>query len=230
MSQKELGKRRTFDLTREFIGINRKLDALIRGRSLWFRNYRISRTRSQSAELAGAICERYHGLLLQIFNGLSREHSPNCSFERFRARWWQDVEGLLMGAAEDREVSYVFWIGAERVSNMVFGTNAFAIAGLRPKFMLRPLIDEIRNPAMRDVLLTMGYHEHATSAITHFSPGQQFEIGVVACEALYDALSAIEDDLDSLTNQSVHVSILNDRKAGITQLRSWLFGAWEGMS
>jgi len=227
MSQKELERRRTFELAKEFISVSRKLDGLIRSKK-WkrWKDFRINRLRPRSAELGRVIGDRYKGLFLQIFNGLKkRQFSANCSFERFLDTWWDIVEQPIMGAVKEEEVSHVFWTAAEFAANAVFGAPVSAIEALRPKFMLRPLVDEIGDAAKRNALLTMGYEPHSSSAISHYPAEMQYQIGVAACEALFDALSGIEK-LEELTNGAVQVSLLKDRKTGSDQLRSWLFGAW----
>jgi hypothetical protein len=232
MSMKGLEKRATFALAKDLVSVLRKLDKLVRGPAWWtlcrYRQAACLKTEStRAAEYTGIIVERYRGLFLQIYNGLQHQGgTPDRSFVAFFETWWDYVERPLMGVRSSEDVSEVFWQGAEFASNVVFGSQSLSISLLRPKFMLRPFIDEIRDESKRRVLLSLAYEPAASSASFSFSEMERYRAVMAACEALCDTLSALGTRVEHLTRGAVMSSLLTDRPAAVRQLRRWLFGPW----
>jgi hypothetical protein len=231
MSAKGLEARTTFEIARELVEILRKLDDLVRGPAWWKPcRYRqrtcIDKASKRCGDLTSALIDRYRGVFTQIYNGLQQRGShPNRSFGEFFDTWWSNVETPLMGARSTDQISSCLWQSAEFAANVSFGDDS-SIGLLKPKFMLRPLVDEIKNVDKRRLLLSMAYDPAASSAVNAFSAAEQFGVATASCEALYDVLSALSDRLMTLTCGAVEASLLKDHEKAVRQLRHWLFGAW----
>jgi hypothetical protein len=227
-----LEKQTTFALAKELVLVQRRLDSLIRGPA-WWSPYRfgrkrwIEREKNRSAEYTAALVDRYRGLFVQIYNGLSvRGGSPNRPFVDFFETWWDHVEAPIMGVQSSDHVSRLFWEAAEFAANVTFGSGSTSIELLRPKFMLRPLIDEIPDAAGRDVLRSLAYDTQVSSALSSLSTVELYRVVMAACEALYGLLAAQRDKMAHLTDGTVDASLLRDETKAVAQLRQWLFGPW----
>lgn len=232
MTLKGLEKRTTFALAKELVQVQRKLDALIRGPAWWSpyrygRNQWIEREKFRSGEYTAALVDRYRGLFVQIYNGLSiRGGKPNRPFAEFFETWWDHIEAPIMGVQSSDHVSRLFWEAAEFAANVTFGSGSTSIVLLRPKFMLRPLVDEIPDGGRRDVLRSMAYDTRMSSALSSLPAAEQYRVAMAACKALYGLLAARRDKVARLTDGTVDASLLGDETKAVAQLRQWLFGPW----
>jgi hypothetical protein len=231
MNVKGLEKQTTFALARELVRVRQKLDVLVRGAPWWspYRLWRkgwIDKEKIRSGDYTAALVDRYRGLFVQIYNGLSVRGQPNRSFADFFATWWDHIESPIMGVRSSDHVSPLFWEGAEFAANVTFGSASSSIALLRPKFMLRPLIDEIRDSSTRDALRSMAYDTRLSSALSALSAADQFQIAMKCCEALYRLLVSMGGQATSRTEGAIDASLLTDKTKAVAQIRHWLFGPW----
>lgn len=164
-----------------------------------------------------------------MYNGLQMRgwtiHS-GYSLPRFYDVWWSKASDTIVTAKSGRDVAMVFWGAAEHAVNVTFGADQAAVAGLRPKFMLRAVVDMMRNAPQRRVLLAMFYEPQTSDGGTGLAVKDQYRLALEVCGGLCATLSGLGGKVHDLTDGAVSSMAGRNRDESVQQLLTWLCGKW----
>jgi hypothetical protein len=228
MTGRKLKNRTTLELLDELVGTQRELYGVIqssKGKWTWrvweSRTKRIARLQKKWEDCVTVVAGRFENLLLQMYRGLDTRYSKSCSTEEFVTFWSKPA----MASAGDRAryACVKFWEAAEKAVNQAFNAPPAAIAGLKPKFMIRQFVEEIGDVTAREAVLTLAYEGRGTPPD---DARELYRVIRAACGAFSDVLDDFPD-MTERTDGSVNVRQLANRERAIDQVQFWLFEPWQ---
>jgi hypothetical protein len=181
------------------------------------------RLQSLSALYARELQVRFDGILRELLERTVQPERPSeDDLREFLCSVWLVVEGLA-ASLRDAETFFVFfWSQIELVLQTRSDLQQLtpAVVALKPKFMLRPFIDDIRSPDQRRTLCALAYD---ASVVEVRSDRQQLDILESAYRSLHAVLWARRDQLSRRTGSEIVVDEKTPIIATLARYERWLF-------
>jgi hypothetical protein len=166
MSEGTLSEQGTLQLSRHFLKVSRKYEAVRYasfGRSpfwwaakkLWItdkiRHERINKLRNRRQELVKELAVRYDGILRQLFTCAK----PGTSFTQYLVQVWHTLQDRALTTRDYRLFSICLWD--------IQRDYGAGIDQLKARFMLKQFVDEMPRGEPRAALLTLAYGHDVTA-------------------------------------------------------------------
>ena len=219
-------------LVRNMIRIRRQLEPLLDtkgGLRLW----RLRETRDERFgrlnEAWGLHCEvllqRYGWLMNQLYARLSGSMAPGVSREQYMRSWWRIVRNELPGLKKAENFSSCLWTAVAGAAGRLESDPEFEpVAMLKPKFMLRQFVDEMKDRESTAALRVLAYTALSTDTeLTSASAEELADIVYRACLALHDTVTRFGPLLPEMTAGAIDVGGPNDEVTVARRYTAWLF-------
>lgn len=174
---------------------------------------KVARLKERSRALNGELVRRYDGILYQLFDCAGSAASFG---ERFPLVW-ESFIGLPSLRREYRLFSTLMW--------KVLGDYGAAIEKLKPKFMLRPFVDQMPAGEPRAALRTLVYERRGIVDPAGVSDQTATLLTETAYLVLHNQirLQAHAGDIETLTGGVLSREVARRRITPVTQYHTWLF-------
>lgn len=213
----------TFELLGRLVPAHQRRRALVASKGTFWRFWesrdkRYERVCKEWDTIMPIVADRFKPVLLQLYRGLETTHTAVYPLATFCEKWvraaWENI-GQPPWVLPAR-----FWNNAETIVNVTFGTSAVIPAvRLKPKFMLRPFVDDLGNSDARGILRSFAYAD----------PPLKFDpVGTdvkAACADLCRLLGRVHN-VERRTAGVVPPAVLSDETDAVRQVCWWLFGSW----
>lgn len=213
------------------IRIRRQLEPLLEpGRRLTL--WRIRETPDQRSERlseawgdhAVALMKRYKWLLNELHARLETI-GLTVSAEQYCRDWWRIVENDLAGLSKTEDFSSYLWAAVATAASRLESDPEFApVLTLKPKFMLRQFVDEMKDVASATSLRTLAYSPLTVK--TGFATASNDEVADVvyqACLSLHATVKRFERSLAAMTGGAIALPASSDAATIARQYSAWLF-------
>lgn len=176
--------------------------------SSWLFGRRLLERRLEQTERE--IAKRYQGIILQV---LRRAGVASQELEGQFHRAWQEVRRSLHGLADPLRVPQCLWAACSSSADPV-------VMALKPKLMLRALVDEVKPREESRVLRSLAYGEGPDD----FPRDPETERLVLqSLASLHDVVLRNTHRLEDLTGGVLSASHVQSFRRPFTEYRDWLF-------
>lgn len=218
MSRKDAKDKNTLVLIKEFVEISQKLRSYqqIPPESVkwWWRKkvlkWKKNTLHAQLRQVLDVLTARYEGVLYHI---LRQSGIGSDALKSTMTAIWVSCQDNVLTLDDYREFSTVLWTACVRVSGV-------EIRILRPKFMLRQIVDEMPSSDERGILIYRAYDK----ASANDPPGKEVLSKLERAYAmLHKQLLGKKDELLILSGEEISPTDIQAFKAPFVQYELWLF-------
>ncbi|HYI12074.1 MAG TPA: hypothetical protein VEK57_23680 [Thermoanaerobaculia bacterium] len=216
---------------RNLIRIQRKLEPLLEegATGLWklweTQDQRFDRLNEDWGFHCEVLLQRYGGVLNQLYLRLVESSGLAVSADQYLRTWWRFVRKDLGGLNNAQDFSSSLWTAvAAAAGRLELDPEFQPVMRLKPKFMLRQFVDEMKQRESAVALRVLAYT--ALSADTELVSASEEELADIvyrACVALHDTVKRFEPSLEVMTGGAIDLMESNDDVAVARRYSAWLF-------
>lgn len=218
-------------LVRDMIRIQRKLEPLLEEGAtgswkLWeTQDQRFDRLNEDWGFRCEVLLQRYGGVLNQLYVRLAEASSLEVSGEQYLRAWWRLVRKDLGGLNNARNFSSSLWTAVAAAAGRLESDPEFQpVMRLKPKFMLRQFVDEMKQRESAVALRVLAYTPlSADTELVAASAEELADIVYLGCLALHDTVKRFERSVEVMTGGAIHLPESDDDVAVARRYSTWLF-------